>query len=88
MLLRAKGLGLDILNLNLNYDVNLVYEQTITAELQTEMSELKTRLELQEAQTQKANSKFEFTVAESEKVKANFKVEKDAWAKEKIALTQ
>ena len=49
---------------------------------------MKTCLELQEAETQKANSKFEFTVAESKKVKGVFKVEKDAWAEEKIALTQ
>ena len=72
----------------LNYDDDPAYEQTTTAELQTEMSELKTRLELQEAKTQKANSKFEFTVAESKKVKVGFKVEKDAWAEEKIVLTQ
>ena len=65
-----------------------MYEQTTAAQLQSELSHLKTRLELQESETQKANSKFEFSVAESEKVKNDFEVEKNAWAEEKIALTQ
>ena len=65
-----------------------MFVQTTTAELQSELSELKTRLELQEAEIQKANSKFEFNVAEAEKLKAGFEVEKSDWAEEKIALTQ
>ena len=70
------------------YDFDLVYVQTTTAELQLELSDLKTRLELQEAGTQKASSKFEFSVGESEKLKAGFETEKNARAEEKIALTQ
>ena len=65
-----------------------MYVQTTTAQLQSELSDLKTRLEMQEAETQKANSKFEVRVAEVEKLKAGFEVEKNAWAEEKIALTQ
>ena len=65
-----------------------MYVQTTTAQLQSELFDLKTRLELQDAETQKANSKFEFSVAEVEKLKAGFEVEKSAWAEEKIALTQ
>ena len=72
----------------MNYDVDPAYEQTTTAQLQTELSELKTCLELQELETQKAKSKFEFSVSEQAKLKADFEVEKNAWAVEKTALTQ
>ena len=41
-----------------------VFVQTTTTQLQSELSELKNRLEAQETETQKANSKFEFSVAE------------------------
>ena len=69
------------------YDFDPVYVHTTTAQLQSELSELKNRLELQETETQRANSKFEFSVSEQEKLKADFEVEKKAWAEEKIALT-
>ena len=65
-----------------------VFVQATTAQLQSELSELKSRLEAQETETQKANSKFEFSVSEQEKLKSGFEVEKKAWADEKIALTQ
>ena len=65
-----------------------MYVQTTTAQLQSALSDLKTRLELQESETQKANSKFEFSVTKSKKLKTGFEVEKSAWAEEKIALTQ
>ena len=65
-----------------------VFVQATTTQLQSELSELKNRLEAQETETQKANSKFEFSVAEHEKLKSEFEVEKKAWAEEKIALTQ
>ena len=71
----------------MNYDFDPVYEQTTTAQLQSELSELKNHLELQETETQRANSKFEFNVSEQEKLKADFEVEKKSWAEEKIALT-
>ena len=57
-------------------------------QLQSELSELKTRLELQESETQKANTKFEFSISEAEKLKASYEVEKSGWSEEKIALTQ
>mgnify|MGYP006961254930 FL=1 len=69
------------------YDFDPVHVQTTTAQLQSELSELKNRLELQETETQRANSKFEFSVSEQEKLRAEFEVEKKAWAEEKIALT-
>ena len=49
---------------------------------------MKNRLSAQETETQKANSKFEFSVSEQEKLKKDFEVERNAWANEKIALTQ
>ena len=69
------------------HDFNPVFVQTTTAQLQSELSEVKNRSELQETETQRANSKFEFSVSEQEKLKAEFEVEKKSWAKEKIALT-
>ena len=65
-----------------------MYVQTTTAQLQSELSELKARLELQESETRKANSKFQFSVTETKKLKTSFEVEKGAWTEENTALTQ
>ena len=62
--------------------------QAATAELESQLNDAKTRLAAQENETRKAKSKFQFSVSESEKVKTGFEVEKNAWAEEKIALTQ
>ena len=70
------------------YDFDPVYVQTTTVQLQSELSELKNRLELQETETRRANSKFEFSVSETEKLKAGFETGKNSLAEEKIALTQ
>ena len=70
------------------YDFDPVYEHTTTAELQLELSDLKTRLELQEAETQKANWKFEFRLGEAEKLRTGFEAKKSALAEEKTVLTQ
>ena len=70
------------------YDFDPAHVQTSTAQLQSELSEVKNRLELQETETQRANSKFEFSVSEQEKFRNEFYVEKKGWAEEKIALTQ
>ena len=69
------------------HDFDPVFVQTTTAQLQSELSELKNRLELQDTETWRANSKFEFSVSEQEKLKKGFEVEKKAWADEKITLT-
>ena len=52
------------------------------------MTDLKPRLEAQEAETQKADSKFKFSLDENEKPKTEFHVEKATWAEEKAALIQ
>ena len=52
------------------------------------MTDLKTRLEAQEAETRKADSKFTFSLDENEKLKTDFNTKKAAWAEEKAALIQ
>ena len=62
--------------------------QDATADLQSQLSDAKTRLKNQESETRKAESKFQFSVAEMEKMKTSFEAEKNTWAKERTALTQ
>ena len=50
------------------------------------MTNLKSRLNVQETELEKANTKFEFSVSEQEKLKKEFEVEKKTWADEKTAL--
>ena len=69
-----------------NPDVDPVFLQATNSQFESEISDLKNRLEAQEIETQKGNSKFEFSVSEQEKLKKGFEVEKKAWADEKIAL--
>ena len=65
-----------------------VLVQDATADLQSQLSDAKTRLKNQESETRKAESKFQFSVAETEKLKTSFEVERNTWAEEKSALTQ
>ena len=62
--------------------------QDTTAQLQSQLTDLKTRLEHQECETRKADSKFQFSLAKTEKLKTSFGVERNAWAEEKTALMQ
>ena len=66
----------------------LVLVQDATADLQSQLSDAKTRLKNQESETRKADSKFKFSLDETEKLKTNFEVERNAWAEEKFALIQ
>ena len=65
-----------------------MYVQATTAQLQSQFTDVKTRLEHQESETQKADSKFKFSLDETEKLKVSFDAERTAWAEEKTALTQ
>ena len=65
-----------------------MYVQATTAQLESQLTDVKTRLEQQELETRKADSKFQFSVAGSEKLKTSFEAEKNTWAEEKTALTQ
>ena len=62
--------------------------QAATTELETQLSEAKTRLVAQETETKKAEFKFQLSVSEAEKLKTSFTAEKEAWANEKTALTR
>ena len=62
--------------------------QDTTAQLQSELADAKTRLEVQESETGKANLKFKFSLEETEKLKTGFDAERTVWAEEKTALTQ
>lgn len=55
---------------------------------ESQLVELKNRLEHQEAETCKANSKLKLSLDENEKLKAGFTTEKAGWEKEKATLIQ
>ena len=59
-----------------NPDCNPEFVQATINQFESEISDLKNRLEAQEIETQKANSKFEFSVSEQEKLKKDFEAEK------------
>nr|XP_040251650.1 neuromodulin-like [Aegilops tauschii subsp. strangulata] len=63
-------------------------EDNTAAQLQSQLDDAKTRLKNQESETRKADSKFQFSMAEKEKLKTDFEAERNAWAEEKMALTQ
>ena len=52
-----------------NSDYDPTFVQATISQFESEISDLKNRLEAQEIETQKANSKFEFSVFEQEKLK-------------------
>ena len=60
--------------------------QEASSEFQSQLADLKTRLEVQEAETRKADSKFKFSLEETEKLKSDFSAERASWAEEKAAL--
>ena len=62
--------------------------QESSSPFQSQLTDLKTRLEAQEAETRKAESKFKFSLDKNEKPKTEFHVEKATWAEEKAALLQ
>ena len=62
--------------------------QDTTAQLQSQLDDVKIWLEHQESETRKADSKFKFSLDEKEKLKTSFDAERTAWAEEKTALIQ
>ena len=73
----CKRLGTLILYAN-SHEFNPVFVQATTSQLESEVSDLKNRLEAQETETQRANSKFEFSSSEQETLKKDFEMEKKA----------
>ena len=89
MLLLAKGLGLiNIYYLIIVHTCFDLFFQEASSQFQSQLTDLKTRLEAQESETRKADSKFKFSLDENEKLKTEFNTEKAAWAEEKAALIQ
>ena len=89
MLLLAKGLGL--INICCYITVHICLDfffQEASSQFQSQLTDLKSRLEAQEAETRKADSKFKFSLDENEKLKTEFNTEKAAWAEERAALIQ
>ena len=66
--------------------MNFALVYATTSQLESEVTKLKSRLEIQETELEKANTKFEFSVSEQEKLKKELETEKKAWADEKTAL--
>ena len=65
---------------------NPEFVQAACKKLESEISDLKSRLKTQESETQKANSKFVLSVSAQVKLKKKFEAERKAWADEKAAL--
>ena len=55
---------------------------------ESQLVDVKNRLEHQEAETRKADSKFKFSLDENEKLKAIFATERAVWEEEKASLLQ
>lgn len=55
---------------------------------ESQLVDLKNRLEHQEAETRKADYKFKLSLDENEKLRTGFSTERAAWEKEKAVLLQ
>ena len=83
MLLRAKGLGLINIYCIITRHTCFDLSPEASSQFQSQLIDLKSRLEAQEAETRKADSKFKFSLDETEKLKADFNTEKADWAKKR-----
>ena len=64
------------------------YLQEASTLAESQLVDLTTRLEHQEAETCKADSNFKFSLNENEKLKAGFATERSTWDEERAALIQ
>ena len=62
--------------------------QNALSELNSQLTDAKTRLASQEAEIKSANSKLQISLSETENLKTSFAAKKKTWAKEKTLLTQ
>ena len=62
--------------------------QDTLAETESQLSELKNRLEQQGTETRKADVKFKFSLDEHEKLKTGLSIERTTWENEKVGLIQ
>ena len=80
-----KVLGTLRLHNNCSY-YNPEIVQATWKKFEADISDLKSRLKIQETETRKANAKFESSVTAQEKLKKKFEAERKTWAEEKAAL--
>ena len=62
--------------------------QNALSELNSQLTDAKTRLASQEAEIKSANSKLQISLSETENLKTSFAAKKKTWAEEKTLLTQ
>ena len=62
--------------------------QNALSELNSQLTDVKTRLASQEAEIKSANSKLQISLSETENLKTSFAAKKKTWAEEKTLLTQ
>ena len=62
--------------------------QNALSELNSQLTDAKTRLASQEAEIKSANSKLQISLSETENLKTSFTAKKKTWAEEKTLLTQ
>ena len=70
------------------YNLFNSYLQDALSQAESQVANLKTRLEQLEAETREADSKLKLSLEESEKFKTAFSIERTAWDKEKATLVQ
>ena len=62
--------------------------QNALSELNSQLTDAKTRLAGQEAEIKSANSKLQISLSETENLKTSLAAKKKTWAEEKMLLTQ
>ena len=62
--------------------------QNALSELNSQLTDAKTRLASQEAEIKSANSKLQISLSETENLKTSFAAKKKTWEEEKTLLTQ
>ena len=67
---------------------HLNVSQNALSELNSQLTDSKTRLSSQEAEIKSANSKLQISLSETENLKTSFTAKKKTWAEEKTLLTQ
>ena len=81
-------LVVDCILTNMFIPYSTLYLQDALTQAESQVVNLNTRLEQQEAKTREAETKHKLSLEESEKYKAGFSTERTAWDKEKATLVQ
>ena len=65
-----------------------MFSQNALSELNSQLTDTKTRLANQESEIKSSTSQLQISLSETEKLKTNFAVKEKTWADEKILLTR